>query len=80
LGNGHGLGASEVEPHPVRSDERSSLIGFGLQDLPEGEVEDVGAGVVLHDTLPAFLVNLEKDENQMDLSLDKKTNIQFLFS
>ena len=57
----HGLGAGEVEPHPVRSNEGASLVGLGLEDLPEGVVEDVGAGVVLHDVLSPLFVDLEVD-------------------
>ena len=68
LGDRHGLRAGEIESHPIRSDEGSSLVGLGLEDVPEGEVEDVGAGVVLHHALAPLLVQLKggktKSENK----------------
>ena len=61
LSDRHGLGAGEVEPHPVGGNEGSSLVNLRLEDLPEGVVEDVGAGVVLHDVLAPLFVELQVD-------------------
>ena len=55
----HCLRAAEVEPHSIGGDQRAFLVGLRVEDPPEGKVEDVGAGVVLHHGLPPLLVQLK---------------------
>ena len=50
---GDGGVVAEVEAQPVGRDQRSGLLDVGPEHLPQGPVEQVGAGVVAADGLPS---------------------------
>ena len=48
----------EVEPEPIRLDQRPGLVDVLADHLAQRPVQDVGAGVVLADPLTAVVIDL----------------------